>query len=70
MSTTPDEANGPNRKSLTGLDVEKLRGEDTPLGPEVSLRWVMNRENFEIAIFYGKSLVQVSDTFLRCNDTV
>ena len=29
-STTPDEANGPNRKSLTGLDVEKLRGEGTP----------------------------------------
>ena len=51
VSTTPDEANGPNRKSLTGLDVEKLRDEDTPLGPEVSLRWVMVRENFEIAIF-------------------
>ena len=31
MSTTPDEANGPNRKSLTGLDLKKLRGEDTPL---------------------------------------
>ena len=29
-STTPDEANGPNRKSLNGLDVEKLRGEGTP----------------------------------------
>ena len=29
-STTPDEANDPNRKSLTGLDVEKLRGEGTP----------------------------------------
>ena len=29
-STTPDEANGPNRKSLAGLDVEKLRGEGTP----------------------------------------
>ena len=25
-----DEANGPNRKSLTGLDAEKLRGEDSP----------------------------------------
>ena len=29
-STTPDETNGPNRKSLSGLDVEKLRGEGTP----------------------------------------
>ena len=29
-STTPDETNGPNRKSLTGLDVEKLCGEGTP----------------------------------------
>ena len=29
-STTPDETNGPNRKSLTGLDVEKLRGQGTP----------------------------------------
>ena len=27
MSTTPDGANVPNRKSLTGLYVEKLRGE-------------------------------------------
>ena len=52
MSTTPDEANRLKRKSLTGLDVEKLRGQDTPLGPEVSLRWVMVRENFEIAPFF------------------
>ena len=52
VSTTPDEGNGPNRKSLTGLNVEKLRGEDTPLGPEVSLRWVMVREKFEIAPFF------------------
>ena len=29
-STTPDKTNGPNRKSLTGVDVEKLRGEGTP----------------------------------------
>ena len=29
-STTTDEANDPNRKSLTGLDVQKLRGEGTP----------------------------------------
>ena len=29
-STTPDETNGPNHKSLTGLDVEKLLGEGTP----------------------------------------
>ena len=31
MSTAPDKANGSNRKPLTGLDVENLRGEDTPL---------------------------------------
>ena len=30
VSTTHDEANGPNCKSLTGLDVEKLRGENIP----------------------------------------
>ena len=29
-STTPDKTNGLNRKSLTGLDVVKLRGEGTP----------------------------------------
>ena len=29
-STTLDKTNGPNRKPLTGLDVEKLRGEGTP----------------------------------------
>ena len=29
-STTPAKTNGPNRKSLTGLDVEKLRGEGAP----------------------------------------
>ena len=29
-STAPDEANDPNRKSLTGLDMEKLRGKGTP----------------------------------------
>ena len=29
-STTPGKTNGPNRKSLTGLDVEKQRGEGTP----------------------------------------
>ena len=29
-STTPDKTNGLNRKSLTGLDVEKLRGKGTP----------------------------------------
>ena len=29
-STTPDETRGLNRKSLTGLDVEKMRGEGTP----------------------------------------
>ena len=52
VSTTPDKANGPNRKSLTDLDVEKLRGEDTPLGPEVWLRWVMILEDFEIASFF------------------
>ena len=28
--TTPNEANGPNRKSLAGLVMEKLRGEDAP----------------------------------------
>ena len=69
-SKTCDKANGPNRKSLTALDVEKLRGEDTHLGPEMSLRWVMVRENFEIAPFFGESLVQASDTFLQCNDTL
>ena len=37
-STSTDGANGANRKSLTGLDVEKLRGEGTPCGQEVSLR--------------------------------
>ena len=52
VSPNPDKANGPDRKSLTGLDVEKLRGEDTPLGPEMSLRWVMVREKFEIAPFF------------------
>ena len=45
-STTPDKANSPNRKSLTGLVVEKLRGEDTPLGPEVSLRYVASDQRF------------------------
>ena len=29
---TPNEANGPNRRSLAGLDVEKLRGGDAPPG--------------------------------------
>ena len=48
--TTPDKATGPNRESLAGLDVEKLRGDDAPLGPEMSIRWVMVRENFEIAL--------------------
>ena len=28
--TTPNEATGPNRRSLAGLDVEKLLGEDAP----------------------------------------
>ena len=30
--TTPNKANGPNRRSLAGLDMEKLRGEDAPPG--------------------------------------
>ena len=30
--TTPNEANGLNRRSLAGLDMEKLRGEDAPPG--------------------------------------
>ena len=29
-SATADDANGPNRVSLSGLDVEKKRGEDAP----------------------------------------
>ena len=29
-SATADNANGPNRVSLSGLDVEKKRGEDAP----------------------------------------
>ena len=29
---TLDEASGPNRRSLAGLDMEKLRGEDAPPG--------------------------------------
>ena len=52
-STSTDGANGLNRKSSAGLDVEKLRGEGTPCGPEVPLRWVMVRENFEIASFFA-----------------
>ena len=51
-STSTDGANGPNSKSLAGMDVEKLRGECTTCGPEMSLRWVMARENFEIAPFF------------------
>ena len=30
--TTPDKANGLNRRSLAGLDMEKLRGKDAPPG--------------------------------------
>ena len=33
--TTPNEANGPNRRYLAGLDMKKLRGEDAPPGTSI-----------------------------------
>ena len=60
-----DNANGPNRKTLTGLNVENVRGDGTPYGPEMSLRWVMVR-----TFFHWELLVQVNDIFLQCNDNL
>ena len=61
-STTPDGANGPNRKSLAGLDVEKMRGEDAlPWTRDVAQMGHGSRKFSDCTFFHGELLVQVSD---------
>ena len=50
-STSTDGANGLNHKTLAGLCVEKLRGEGTPCGSEVSLRWVYFAKILKLHVF-------------------
>ena len=72
-SASADSANGPNRKSLAGLGVGKMRGEGmSPLNGSVTqMRGVMGRENFlNLHLFRAELLVQVNDNFLQGNDTL
>ena len=70
-STSTDGANGPNRKCLAGLGVEKLRGECTPLWFRSVAQMGHGARKFcNCTFFHGESLVQVSDNFLQCKDTL
>ena len=64
--TTPNEANGPNRKSLAGLDMEKMRGEHAPpWTSDVAQMDHGSRKFWDCIFFHRELLVQVSDFF--CN---
>ena len=61
-----DYANGQNRVSLSGLDVEKKRGEDAPpvtrCVAQLAHGW---RKVWKCTFFDGESLVQVSVVLLQ-----
>ena len=57
-----DDANGPNRVSLSGLDVEKKRGEDAPPVTRRVAQLAHGWRKFrKCTLFDGESLVQVSE---------
>ena len=70
-SANASDANGLIRKCLAVLGVEKLLGEGTfPLTTSVAQMGHCSRKIWFCTFSSGESLVQVSDVFLHCNDTL